>query len=236
MKATTQMIFDKMETMIEMMNNMDEKFTMKIENVNTKMNELQDQIQSIVAMTAAGGGGQGPGGNISFMKIENKEEYLNQYKPCCGFEGGFHNFIFQRSIEKHTDNEMMNVLYNNISLMEYIVEVIAYIYSEQCEQNMKFLHVFEFQKNIIYFWNEKDGKGWEKASVDKLKSLFDIVQKSLVAHYTQFLKTKRESSNNNIEQLMDIMEKSSAIYVDDFQKQVRNFKKLLFDKLCELNH
>jgi hypothetical protein len=96
MKVSTQMMFQKLESMIEIMNNMDEKLSSKIENIENKVCELQHQVRSM-------GNGGGPG-NAAYVDIENKEEYLNKTKSCMEFEGGLLKFIYKVASERHTND------------------------------------------------------------------------------------------------------------------------------------
>lgn len=232
MKVTTQMVYDKMENLVLLMENMNTNLCQKIENIETKFNDLQSQIQS---MPQNYNSSQNNSGNHSFTKIENKEEYLNLYKPCVSFQHGLMQFIYEKSFERHNDSDMFSVLYKNTSLINYIIEIIISILENECNENMNFLYCFEFQKNIIYIWNDKDNSGWEKVSTEKLKKLFETVQKSLIDYFTTYLKSLKEKSNGNFNKVIEIMELSENIYCDDFQKNLRTFKKNLFDRICEIN-
>ena len=232
MKVTTQMVYDKMENLVLLMENMNINLCQKIDNIETKFNDLQSQIQS---MPQHYNSSQNNSGNHSFTKIENKEEYLNLYKPCESFQHGLMQFIYEKSFERHNDSDMFSVLYKNTSLINYIIEIIISILENDCNQHMNFLYCFEFQKNIIYIWNDKDNSGWEKVSTEKLKKLFETVQKSLIDYFTSYLKSLKEKSNGNFNKVIEIMELSENIYCDDFQKNLRTFKKNLFDRICEIN-
>jgi hypothetical protein len=229
MKISTQIIFQKLESMVEIMNNMDEKLSSKIENIENKVCELQHQVQSM----GSGGGA----GNAAYIDIENKEEYLNKTKPCMEFEGGLSKFIYKVASERHTDDEMMNILYESNSLMEYITDVIIYIIDEKCNNNMKFLHAFKSKRYNMYIWNENDCAGWGKATTGDLKTVFDVIQRSLIDHYTNYISSKHESPDFSHDKLMEIMEKASVLYDADFNKKFeRDFKKALFNGMCGLNH
>lgn len=225
MKANTQMIFQKMEYMIEIINNMDEKLSSKINNIESKVYELQHQVQSM--------GNGGGAGNAAYIDIENKEEYLNKTKPCVEFKENMLDFIYKVASERHTDDEMMNILYDSTSLIEYISDVLIYIIDEKCNANMKFLHAFKSKRYNMYIWNEKADTGWEKATTGKLKSLFEVIQKSLIDYYTNYIKAKHEDSDIHFDKLMEIMEKASVLYNADFNKKIeQTFKKALFTGLC----
>ena len=143
MRATTQMVIDKMDNIVELINAMNNDIQNKINIVDSKINTLQQQFDSLSKESYSNNTF-----NHSKINPNNKEDYLNENMPCSNIEGGILNFVYTKSIDFHRDSSITDILYKHISLFEYVADVISHII-ETCEQNMKFIHCFEYQKNVI---------------------------------------------------------------------------------------
>ena len=72
---------------------------------------------------------------------------------------------------------------------------------------------------------------WEKISTNNLKQIFNIIQQQLVMTYNGLIKQLQQENKFHLKSAV-FMENGGLIFADDFDKKYKDFKKILFDKLC----
>jgi hypothetical protein len=94
------------------------------------------------------------------------------------------------------------------------------------EQGICVLYAFPFQKNTIYMWNH-DKQSWDKMNQVTMKSIFELVQRKLIALYNSL-----RLQNDEGLLAFDLIECGMYLYEDGFEKKYNDFKKMIFQGLC----
>ena len=206
--------------------------TQMMTDVNTKINgieksilDLQENVKTIETTVHTNGVyGNGSGINMNFSKIENKVDYLNQhFSSKVTFPLHYTNvmdFIYGETPIKNED--IIQILKGNTTIYETcslrIVELVD-VYIDQ----LKFLHVFPFQKNIIYFWNHEK-PSWDKVGNIELKKIFENLQKKMIQLFNQLIQREDDSIL-----AIDIVDCGERLFDQNFDKKATDFKKLIFN-------
>jgi hypothetical protein len=205
--------------------------TQMITDVNTKVNGLEKSIQvlqeNVKAIPVVYGGGSGGGGGMNFTKIENKVDYLNEHFSS-NVTLPLHyskllDFIYGETPIKN--NDIVQILKGKTTIYDMCSLRIVELVDTNIEQ-LKFLHAFPFQKNVIYFWNH-DKPSWDKLGNAELKKIFEVLQKKTIHLFNQMLQNNDESIIN-----IDLVDCGERLFDENFDRKSSDFKKLIFNGLC----
>lgn len=209
--------------------------TQMITDVNTKVNGLEKSIQVLqenvkaipVVCGGGGGGGSGGGGGMNFTKIENKVDYLNQHfsnnVTLPLHYSTLLDFIYGETPIQNSD--IVQILKGNTTIYETCSLCIIELVDVSIEQ-LKFLHAFPFQKNVIYFWNH-DKPSWDKLGNAELKKIFEVLQRKMIHLFNKMIQEEDESIHN-----IDLVDCGERLFDENFDRKASDFKKLIFNGLC----
>ena len=207
-----------------------EKCDKQFETLTTKICSIEDNFEKLqgvmnkldnCGMSLPNSSGIMP----NFSKIENKEEYLNQNIQNV-IKCDLISHLRNESKSQITYQHVYDILKRSYTIYEFVAIIIQSIISEgpQC------LYAFPFQKHVIYHWNHEKIT-WEKISTNYLRQIFNTIQQQLVLAYNGLIKKLQEENKFHLKSAV-FMENGGLIFTDDFDKKYKDFKKLLFDKLC----
>ena len=214
----------------ESLTNLSDKCDKQFEILSTKVGTIEDNFEKMqgimnkldnCGMNIPNSSGIMP----NFSKIDNKEEYLNnnvQNVIQCDVLAHLRN----ESKKQITYQHVYDILKRSYTIYEFAAMIIQGIVSEgpHC------LYAFPFQKHVIYHWNHEKIT-WEKISTNNLKQIFNIIQQQLVMTYNGLIKQLQQENKFHLKSAV-FMENGGLIFADDFDKKYKDFKKILFDKLC----
>ena len=203
---------------------------LQFQSIDSKIHKLNSQNETILSFVNKinNCGLQSPIMNMApnFSKIDNKEEYLN-----TNVTNVIHNDLFaylkEESSKYITKQHVYDVLNSSYDVFEFVSNIIYLIESDG---ELRSLYSFPFQKSVIYFWNIHK-KTWEKVNMEILRKLFNVIQYELVICYNKLIQSLKETNTFELKSV-EFMEKSNLIFSDDFDKKYKQFKKSLFEKLC----
>ena len=163
----------------------------------------------------------------TYQNIEDKIDHLN--KNCIPTIKNdvltFLNHIlnedwFIQKIEK----DIIFILKNTVNMYDIIAQ---YINDIETNENIheKWIFVFAFQKNMIYYWNNEK-QSWDKMSKNYLLKVFHLFQKNILSVYTKMVNGDDERFYD-----IDLVECGSNLYEDNFDKKYLDFKKKIFNLL-----
>ena len=198
----------------------------KLECMEANYNKMKKVIDKIDACGMSSSHPMGGGGLMpNFSKIDNKEEYLNHNV----------NNVISCDLLQHLRSEakthityqhVYDILKKSYGIYDFVSMIIQMIVGN----GPSCLYAFPFQKHVIYYWNNEKGT-WEKMSTNLLRNVFNIIQQELVIVYNKLIQ-QLQSENKFHQKSAAFMENGMLIFADDFESKYKNFKKMLFDKLC----
>lgn len=185
----------------------------QFENLNSKIDKLETKTNSLNS--------SGP----NFTKIDNKEEYLNtNIKNVINLD--IEEYLILNSKDHVNSQNIYEILNEKYDIYTFVTTVIETIIQENDE---KFVFCFPYQKSIIYYWNNSK-QTWEKMNQSVLKQIFNSLQKVIISCYNNLIhQLKDENTFHKVS--MKFMESGTFIFVDDFEKKCKLFKKQLIEKI-----
>ena len=203
---------------------------LQFQSIDSKIQNIHSQNDAIMSFVNKinNCGLQSPIMNMApnFSKIDNKEEYLN-INVTNVIQNDLFAYLKEQASKYITKQHVYDVLNSSYDVFEFVSNIIHLIESEG---ELRSLYSFPFQKSVIYFWNIHK-KTWEKVNMEILRKLFNVIQYELVICYNILIQSLKESNTFELKSV-EFMEKSNLIFCDDFDKKYKQFKKSLFDKLC----
>lgn len=187
--------------------------TSQFEHLNSRIDKLETKTNGINS--------SGP----NFTKIDNKEEYLNSnIKNVIAMN--IDQYLIQKSKAYVKSQNIYDILNKEYSIYTCVVNVIESIMNDNNEQ---FIFCFPYQKSIIYYWNNNNNT-WEKMNQSVLKQIFNGLQKVIITCYNKLIQ-ELQQENTFHKVSMKFMESGNYIFVDDFDKKYKLFKKELCEKI-----
>ena len=162
-----------------------------------------------------------------FKRVENKEAYLND-NICNTPSQDIVTYIRQTCVNHISTQNVLDLLYKSYDMYSFCADVIHEI---QTQNNVHLFYAFAFQKNsnTIYYWNFGSNT-WGKADQTILQHVFDAIQQGVACMYNELILSHAEDEDYDAK-TSDYMEHSVNIFLDNFDKKHKVFKKLLFEKL-----
>ncbi len=190
-----------------------------VQNLEKNMKNVEKRMKTIETKMVS---------NTSIHNIdscENKIDFLNQnYSSNVLIHESLSSFM-----SKHITFETKHVI--------DILKGRETIYNICCAQFVSMVHyhkdeytlikILPFDKKELYIW-DKDAISWSKIQKNELKDLFNKMQFKLIALYNQLNQNNDESMKD-----IDIVDCSGKLFVDNFDKKCRDFKKLLHEHLTK---
>jgi len=185
----------------------------QFEDINAKIDKLETKTNVLNS--------SGP----NFTKIDNKEEYLNKnIKNVINMD--IENYLILKSKQHVKSQHIYEILNEKYDIYTFVATVIETIIQENDE---KFVFCFPYQKSIIYYWNNSK-QTWEKMNQSILKEIFNSLQKVIISSYNSLIH-KLQDENTFHKVSMKFMESGNFIFVDNFDKKCKIFKKELIEKI-----
>lgn len=201
-------------------------------DIKEKMNILETKIEDIQKTIKDNSNQNGTLLNLNtnslqFKRVENKEDYLNENIKNV-IQQDIVSFIKQECLNHITEQTINELLYKKYDIYTFASNVIFDI---QIKNDVKFIYSFAFQKNssTIYFWNHENQK-WEKMDQSIMHKLFDAVQKCVALKFNEYILSLQDNADFESKS-SDFIEHGVNIFVDDYDKKHKRFKKLIFEKL-----
>ena len=196
-------------------NNLQDYCIKKFEEIHSKIEKLETNVLSV----------QSSNNSLNFTKVENKEEYLkNTIKNVIQCD--IIDYLKSKSNDYITYQNIYDVLNEEYNLYTLIANIIENIL---VENNEKCIFCFPYQRSILYYWNHEK-QTWEKMNNDILNGIFNTLQKEIINCYKNLINTLKEE-NTFHQNATKFMETSILLYLNDFEKKSKIFKKQLFDKI-----
>ena len=190
----------------------------QFEEIHSKIEKLETNTLSL----------QSSNNSLNFTKVENKEEYLNNTIKNV-IQCDIIDYLKSKSNDYITYQNIYDVLNEEYNLYTLIANVIENIL---VENNEKCIFCFPYQRSILYYWNHEK-QTWEKMNNNILSGIFNTLQKEIINCYKNLINTLKEENAFN-QNATKFMETSILLYLNDFEKKSKIFKKQLFDKIKSL--
>ena len=215
----TQKILSAIQTLQTSIQDKFDTIEKDLTEIKSKCEQMETRIMS---GGGVGGGGGGSGTNniaivTSISTPEEKIKVLNESTNISQQEDFIEALESRCRIE---DSNIHCILSGNMSIYETIVEII---HEFDSESDAKYIYAFSTPKSVIYMWNNKKGS-WAKMSKSQLLSIFTTIQMKIISKY-QFM------MNNDKRIKSGCVDDGDLIYVEDFDKQYSEFRKMLFAKM-----
>ena len=162
-----------------------------------------------------------------FKRVENKEAYLND-NICNTPSQDIITYIRHTCVNHISTQNVLDLLYKSYDMYSFSANVIQEI---QTKNNVQLMYAFAFQKNsnTIYYWNYC-ANSWSKTDQSVLQNIFNAIQQAVTGVYNELI-LNHEGDPEYDAKTSDFMEHSINIFLDNFDKKHKAFKKLLFEKL-----
>ena len=215
------------------LSSMDTKIEHGFDKLSSRLKTMEDNYNNIKTVMdkidacgmssshTTGGGGLMP----NFSKIENKEEYLN-HNVNNVITCDLLQYLRSEAKTHITYQHVYDILKKSYGIYDFVCMIIQMIVGN----GSSCLYAFPFQKHVIYYWNNEKGT-WEKMTTNLLKNVFNIIQQELVIVYNKLIQ-QLQAENKFHQKSAAFMENGMLIFADDFDSKYKNFKKMLFDKVC----
>tara|TARA_Y100000816_G_scaffold290680_1_gene279972 strand:+ start:1355 stop:2023 length:669 start_codon:yes stop_codon:yes gene_type:complete len=193
----------------------------KLAHIDDRCGKIEQELGAL-RETGVGGVGGG-GGAMNFMNIENKIDHLNQnVKPLSS--------PLNEHLQTHLqvcNEDVYSILGQKYTMYQFVSRCMCdHVDLFKTEQGICVLYAFPFQKNTIYMWNH-DKQSWDKMNQVTMKSIFELVQRKLIALYNSL-----RLQNDEGLLAFDLIECGMYLYEDGFEKKYNDFKKMIFQGLC----
>lgn len=199
-------------------NNLQDYCIKQFEEINNKIEKLENKALGV----------QSSNSSLNFTKIENKEEHLNNTIKDV-IQCDIIEYLKSKSNDYIKHQNIYDILNEEYNLYTFITNIIENILSDN---GKKCIFCFPYQRSILYYWNHEK-QTWEKMNNDTLSKIFNALQKEIINCYKNLINTLKEE-NTFHQKATKFMETSILLYVNDFEKKSKLFKKQLFDKIKSL--
>lgn len=215
---------EKHETLVSLLNTLNQNVNQlqsyciaQFDHINSKIDKLETKTSVLNT--------SGP----NFTKIDNKEEYLNTNVNQT-INMNIDEYLINKCKDHINHQNIYDILNEKYTIYNFIISIIENIINNN--NNEKFIFCFPYQKSVIYFWNHEK-QTWEKLNQSMLKEIFNVLQKEIISCYNNLIhKLQDENTFHTVS--MKFMESGNLIFVDDFDKKCKIFKKQLFEKISIL--
>lgn len=216
---------EKHDSLIKLLNTINSNVNSLQDYCIKQFEEINNKIEKLETTTL---GIQSSNSSLNFTKVDNKEEYLNNTIKNV-IQCDIIDYLKSKSNNYITYQNIYNILNEEYNLYTLIANIIENILSENDE---KCIFCFPYQRSILYYWNHEK-QTWEKMDNHLLSNIFNALQKEIINCYKNLINTLKEE-NKFHQNATKFMEMSILLYLNDFEKKSKIFKKQLFDKIKSL--
>ena len=221
-------LIEKLNSILECVTLINDKSTQidtRLEQIDTRLEQIDTRLTKLENNSNRK---QSNELNIqTYHNIEDKIDHLN--KNCIPMIKNdvltfLNNILSQDWFIQKIEQDIIFILKNTVNIYDIIAQYINDIETNENIQE-KWIFVFPFQKNVLYYWNNEK-QSWDKMSKNYLLKMFHLFQKNILSLYTEMVNTDDERFND-----IDIIECGSHLYEDNFDKKYLDFKKKIFNVL-----
>lgn len=199
-------------------------------NINTTLSNIENRITSLENKDIFKNSYKlldNNNANNSFQKIEDKIDYLNKnYNNVINKDiiSYLNEMLLNENYIENIKNDIILILRKNTCIYDVIAKNIS-IFVEDNNHSFKWIFVFPFQKNILYFWNNNK-QSWDKMNKQTLLDLFNLFQK----HILRLFSIMNSEEDDRLRDI-DIIECGENLYVNNFDSKYNDFRKKIFNLL-----